>query len=175
LATELAEDAVVIMNKKTRPLTARTNFADLLFYPSKSRAFGHVEVDNTSRSKLHDYEYVNNVEECGVLGKKITSVNLSLMVSYESSPFLTSLRIARMNHVPSNRARRMLNTEFDLQFLVYFVFSPSGILSAYPIDVLDVFTRYSWPTDLIGSRSPTPEQLESLTVPTDYGIWLCDD
>jgi len=69
----------------------------------------------------------------------------------------------------------MLDSEFDLQLLVYFIFSPSRILSAYSLDELDVFARYSWPTDLIGSRPPTPAQLESLTVPTDDGIWLCDD
>ena len=97
------------------------------------------------------------------------------MVIYERSPLLTSLRIARTNHIPSNRTRGMLDSEFDFQLLVYFVFSPSRVLSAYPLDELDVFTRYSWPTDLIGSRSPTPEQFKSLTVPSDDGIWLCDD
>jgi len=69
----------------------------------------------------------------------------------------------------------MLDAELDFQLLEYLIFSPIGILSAYPLDELDVSTRYSWPTDFIGSRSPTPEQLESLTVPTDDGIWLCDD
>ena len=69
----------------------------------------------------------------------------------------------------------MLDVELDFQLLVYLIFSPIGIFSAYPLDELDVFTKYSWPTDLIGSRSPTPEQLESLTVPTDDGIRFCDD
>jgi len=56
------------------------------------------------------------------------------MVIYERSPLLTSLRIARTNHIPSNRTRGMLDSEFDFQLLVYFVFSPSRVLSAYSLN-----------------------------------------
>jgi len=132
-------------------------------------------MNDTSRSELHDDKYVNNVEERRVLGKKIARVDLSLMVIYEGSPPLTSLRIARTNHISPNRARRMLDSEFDFQLLVYFVFSPSGILSAYSLDELDVFAWYSWPTDLIGSRKPTPIELKPFTVPANNRVWLCDD
>ena len=97
------------------------------------------------------------------------------MVIYEGSPPLTSLRIARTNHISPNRARRMLDSEFDLQLLVYLIFSPSGVLSAYSFDKLYMFSWNARSTDLIGSRTPTPEQLESLTVPTDDGIRFCDD
>jgi len=117
-------------------------------------------VDNTSRAKLHDNKYVNNVEERCILCKKIAGIDFAFVIFYKRSPSLTSLQIARSNRISPNRARRMLDTEFDLQLLVYLIFSPSEILSAYSFDKLDMFARYSWPTDLIGSRSPTPMQSE---------------
>jgi len=73
---------------------------------------------NFPSSEFHDDENIYYIEEGCILGKKITGVNLSLVVIYERSPLLTSPRIARMNHIPSNRACSMLDSELDFQLLV---------------------------------------------------------
>jgi len=69
----------------------------------------------------------------------------------------------------------MLDAELDFQLLVYFIFSPIGILSAYSLDEFDMFSWNTRMTDLISSRSPTPIEPESLPVPSNDRIRLYDD
>ena len=129
-------------------------------------------MDNTPRSEFHNDENIYHIKEDRILCKKITGKDLAFMIFYKCSPSLTSLWIARISHIPSQRARGILNTEFDFQLFEYFVFTLSGIFSAYSLDKLDMFSWNTRPTDLVGSRTPTPVRLEFLTMPTDDGIRL---
>jgi len=125
---------------------------------------------NSSSSEFNYDEDVYDIEEDRILGEKVTCKDLTFMVVDELFPGLTLLAFGGSDHVSSNSASRVLYAKLDYQFLKYLVFSPVWIFSRYP---LYEFYMFSWDrrsTDLFGTRTPTPVESISLSVPTDDRI-----
>ncbi len=144
--------------------------ADLDLHPVERGAFGHIAVHDTPRADLHHDKHVDDREQRGVLRHEVAGKEFVAVVLDERAPLLPITTWSSPRHVLANGAAGMADAELDSQFFVDLVFTPGRIVSAHPSDERDVFAGNRGPADFLGSRLPSPIELEALVVPSDDGF-----
>ena len=166
----LAEDAVVVVDEEARSSAPGGCLTDLLLHPGKRWIDRDVDVHDPSGADLHDDEDVDDGEEGGVLGEKVASPELFGMVADKGAPGLIPTGcVPARNHVTTYGARGMLDAELGGQFLGDLVFAPFGVVSRDTLNEVDVLSGNAGSARLAGTRTTTPQDLEALSIPADYG------
>ena len=116
---------------------------------------------------------VDNREKGCVWGEEVTSADLLGVVPNEGVSCLgLAGTIGAPDHVATDRARGVVESELGIELLGDLVFAPLWMVAGDAPDEGDVLPGDSGTTDLTGGRTPAPEQLEALAVPGDYGLPL---
>jgi hypothetical protein len=172
---ELSEDAVVVVQQKSRLAISRGDVAGLDLHPVDRGALCRVAEHDTPGADLHHDENVDGCEQRRVLRHEVASVELVTVVLDEGAPLLPIISRSPPHHVPTNGASGVADAELDSQLFVDLVFTPGRMVSTHPSDKRDVLRPDTGSSRTPGARSSAPVELEAPTVPANHGLGFDED
>jgi hypothetical protein len=140
--SELTKLSVIVVNQEFR-LFLEADVPDLLFRPLERWMIGYMQVYDLSTGKLHDDEYIKDLNSDRVLHKKVTGPQSLGLVLQKASPGLgICWSRTPFDHVSSYGRAGMSNAKLDLQLKGDTIFTILRMIGRYPLDEANVLNRY---------------------------------
>src|ERR1019366_701860 len=130
-----------------------------------------VDVQNTPRSYLHDYERVDRAEGCRRGDDEVASDDGPSMVSHERRPRLiapSAPSTSSLRQVLANGPWTERNAEFDSELIGDPPAAPRRIFGRHPVNEHAQVRRNLWPS--CGTRLPSPESSSKIPLPANERV-----
>jgi hypothetical protein len=123
-------------------------------------------------SDWHRTEYEQHLEPNGRHGEEVDG-HRGFHVILQEAPLCVRRRIPTANHVFAHARFAHVDAEFE-EFTVDAGRAPNRVVAAHLANQFTDFLRHRWAAELAASDLPSPEQSESLAVPSDDGCRFDD-
>lgn len=173
LRPELAEDAVVVVEKEAGRGTPGGSVAKLLLEPGQRRRRADGGVHDPPAVQGQDHENVAGLEVPHDLGGEVERPDLAGVACQEGLPGRAAGRLV-VDHVPADRARIVLGAQLEVQLEHDAVLAPLGVVGGDAADELDALARDPRPARL-AAGAPAPVELVASAVPAQHGVGLDDE